>query len=463
VTLWANLKALRTDGILRSVGILVGGSAISQGIVVAALPIVTRLYTPSDFSVLAVFMSLLSIICVAACLRFDIAIPIPQTDSDAINILGLALLSTVLVSSLVAICILAGAAQIAGWFNQPKLQPYLWLLPLGVLLAGAYSALQFWFVRKKEFSAIARNRIGQSFACVCTQLGFAWFGWIPVGLLLGQLLNSGAGCIGLASRLARRDRALLQYVDWSQMSLLWSKYSRFPKYSTFEALSNTAATYIPIVMIAATATRPEAGYLVLAMAAVQAPMALFGGAIAQVYLSRAPDEYRAGKLNAFTIGMVGNLLKGGVGPLIFVGIAAPSFFPLIFGRDWYRAGVLVAWMTPWSIMQFVSVPVSMALHVTGNQRVALLLQLSGLLIRGASVYWASLVLRDFVSEAYALSGFIFYGAYLLVVLRVVSAGTTDLVGELKKALATMAVWSCAGAGLLLAHRGLHAYFDSGLP
>ena len=44
--------------------------------------------------------------------------------------------------------------------------------------------------------------------------------------------------------------------------------------------------------IAALVSGQEAGYLGLAMYAVQAPMTLLGGAVSQVYLSRAAHEHR---------------------------------------------------------------------------------------------------------------------------------------------------------------------------
>jgi O-antigen/teichoic acid export membrane protein len=91
MTLRDRWAALARNRLVRSVGVLVGGTAFAHAITAATLPIVTRLYTPADFSVLAVFASLLSIVSVAACLRFDVAIPIPEHDAEAVNLLALAL------------------------------------------------------------------------------------------------------------------------------------------------------------------------------------------------------------------------------------------------------------------------------------------------------------------------------------------------------------------------------------
>lgn len=443
------LAELKTNGFLRSVTVLVGGTVAAHAITALALPVVTRLYTPADFSMLAVFTGLLAILSVVACLRFDVAVPMPQDDGDAVNVLALAIACTAIVSAVVALAVLSAPARLAAWLNQPDLEPYLWLLPVGVLLAGTYSALQCWFVRRKGFGSIARTRVAQSFAAATTQVGFGWLAWAPLGLLLGPTLNSGAGSAGLGYRLVQSERPLLGAIAWRRMRAMFRAYDQYPKYSTLEALSNSAGIQLPIIMIAALSVGPEAGYLILAMQVMQMPMALIGTAIGQVYLSRAPVEYRAGRLGDFTTDILGGLVKTGVGPILFVGIVSPALFALVFGEDWARAGLLVAWMTPWFIFQFLATPVSMALHVSGRQRAAFGLQLAGLVVRVSAVFGASLVALGAISEAYALSGFAFYLVYLVTVVRVVGARFLDVAGRVRSALAVLTAWLAASCVVVI--------------
>lgn len=455
MTIRARINRLARNKMLRSIGVLVGGTAFAHGITALTLPIVTRLYTPADFSVLAVFASILSIVSVAACLRFDVAIPIPEHDDEAANLLALALGFSAFIAVLLAVLVLALPQDVLPTFNQPKLATYLWLLPPGVLLAAGYSALQMWFVRKQAFTSITSSRVAQSAAAAGTQVTMGWQHWAPTGLILGLLLNTGAGCLILGYRFARHHRDALNAITRVRMRSAFASYVRFPKYSTFEAVCNSASIQLPIIMVAALASGPEAGFLILAMAAMQAPMGLIGTAVSQVYLSRAPEEHRAGRLNSFTAGIFGALIKSGVGPLVFAGFIAPELFAIVFGSEWRRAGVLVAWMTPWFIMQFLSVPVSMALHVTGNQRAALALQIFGLVLRTGAVCVTGAVASGFISEAYALSGFVFYLAYLIIVMRVVSARTSDVVREGVRALPFVLGWAAAGWIMSIASNELH--------
>lgn len=125
-------KQIKNNRVIGSVSVLAGGAIFSQAIMLMALPVITRLYTPDDFSLLAVYTALLTILSVAACLRFDIAIPIPEADEDAVNVLAVALLFSIVISAALTLPFLMFPEIISRQLNQPRLASYLWLAPLGV-------------------------------------------------------------------------------------------------------------------------------------------------------------------------------------------------------------------------------------------------------------------------------------------------------------------------------------------
>lgn len=400
-------KLLEKD-FVRSVGVLAGGTAFAQALSVLALPILTRLYTPADFSVLAVYTSALAMIAVVACLRLEIAVPMPERDEDAANILVLALTFSAVFSFATGIAIYLFPDRVIALLRQPAFSPYMWLLPIGVWLASSYAAFQFWASRKKRFLIIAKTRMMQAVGGSGTQLILGWAGIAPLGLLLGHMFSSGAGLLGLGRQAQKDILPCVGAINRSNLRRMLREYSRFPKYSTLDALANSVGIQLPVIIIAALAVGPDAGYLMLATRVMAAPMALIGGAVSQVYLSRAADELRSGTLDIFTADVLKGLIRTGFGPLLVVGIIAPTAFSIIFGKDWTRAGDLVAWMTPWFALQFLSSPISMVMHVTGRQRAMLLLTASGLCIRLGSMYLAFYAAKLYFAEAYAISGAVFY-------------------------------------------------------
>lgn len=405
----------RPSAFVKATAALAGGTAGAQVLTVAALPFMTRLYSPKDFELLAVYLALLGILSAIACLRYEIAIPLPEADSEGAELLAVALLSTAFVSAMTLAFCLLWPEGIASLLGVPRFADYLWLLPLGVLMAGLYAGFQYWASRRHRFGLVARSRLVQAGVGVGTQLGAGTAGFAPVGLLFGHMLYGGAGALGLALSAWRNDAVLFRSLTWARLRARAVAYRRFPTYSTAEALSNSAAIQVPIILIAAFTIGPEAGFVLLASRVVGAPMQLVGSAISQVYLAHAPEEMRAGRLRPFTLGILKPLAMVGVPGLLLLALIAPGGFALAFGEEWRRAGVLLQWMTPWFILQLLSSPVSLVLHVTGRVRIAMALQLFGLLLRGGAVAVAGVLAPFWVAETYAVTGAVFYGVYMVVI------------------------------------------------
>lgn len=419
---------------IRSIGVLVGGTSVAHAITALVMPISTRLYTPHDFTVAAAFTSLLAMISVVACLRFDIAIPLPERDLEAVNLLSLSAISAIAVALLTALALAALPSTAFVALAEPQLLPLLWLLPIAVLIAGLYLALQMWYVRTQAFGVVARSRIAQSTLAAGGQISLGVLGHAPLGLIVGQMMNYGAASLTLGGRFLIRERALWRQVSLPGMAAAFRSNVRFPRYSVWEALANAASIHLPILIIVALAAGPEAGYLTLAMFLLQAPMAVIGNAAAQVYLSGAPEAYRGGSLADYTQTHLGGLLRVATPPLLFLALVSPSAFGLIFGEAWVRAGVLVTWMVPWFLMQFATSPISTALHVVGHQRSAMILQMTGLAVRVGVVVIVGFTAKSWISESYALSSFIFYGMYMAVVVRAVGLTLHDIVSAARGAL-----------------------------
>ena len=409
------IRRLTSGAFLRDVLKLAVGTVLGRAIALVALPLVTRLYAPEDFALLAVYLSLVSLVSVIACFRLEIAIPLADDETDAVNLLALALTALFFVSGLALVLSLAMPQTLAHWLGKPEIAPYLWLVPLGIAMAGSYAAFQFWATRARRFGAIARTRIGQAMTGVATILSLGWAGFAPLGLLLGNAFNTGAGGATLAFHALRADRARMREISPALMKTALRKYYRYPVYSTPEALFNIAGIQVPILLIAAHGDS-EAGFLLLAMQIMTAPMTLLGKSISQVYMSRAPEEFREGRLAPFTLSIMRRLMMVGTGPLILVGVLAPIVFPWLFGADWVRSGEIVTWLVPWMALQFIASPVSMVLHTVNRQTWAMFLQGAGFMIRTGAVLFALASDPSWLVPAYTLGSASFYLLYIIVVI-----------------------------------------------
>ena len=145
------------EGFLKSVAVLVGGSAFAQLLAILVLPILTRVYSPEEFASFAVYSSILNILIVISCLRFEIAIPLPKDDETAFFLFILALLSNIFITVLIVLLVFLFQVPLLNFIQQPQLKPYIWFIPAGVFFAGLYTALQYWNTRKRNFNVIAKT------------------------------------------------------------------------------------------------------------------------------------------------------------------------------------------------------------------------------------------------------------------------------------------------------------------
>ncbi|WP_322867895.1 lipopolysaccharide biosynthesis protein [Aquicoccus sp. G2-2] len=188
-------QRLTSSSIVRDVAKLVSGTVGGRLVLLLAMPVVTRLYSPEDFELLAVYAALVGTVAVASCLRFEIAIPLAENDDDAVHLLILSLMSAAGVVALLLLLAVILPQQVAELVGSPEIGAYMWLVALGVAMTASYSALQFWATRNRRFGAIARTRVGQASTGAATMLGFGWLGLAPMGLLLGNMFSLGAGAV----------------------------------------------------------------------------------------------------------------------------------------------------------------------------------------------------------------------------------------------------------------------------
>ncbi len=443
-------KAL-SNTFLRGVSVLMGGTAASQAILLLALPLLTRLYSPHDFSVLAVYVSAVSILSVSACLRLEIALPLPADDNEAASLLAAALASSAAVGIVIAGAVFMAPANLDDLVANGKLGRYLWLVPAGAWLASTYSALQYWSTRKRRFADIAKTRLTQSIGGTSVQAGMGWMGFAPLGLLLGHAVIGGAGVLGLAMRALRQEGAIIRSVRISSIASAVGRYRRFPLYSTWDALANTSGLQLPVIMIASIAAGPEAGLLMLAMRTMQAPMGVLGTSVGQVFLSEAPEKSRQGELAAYTSKIIASMARIGVAPLVFMGFAAPVLFRYVFGEEWAAAGSMVSWMVPWFILQFVSSPVSMVMHVLQLQGEMLALTIFGLACRVGGVALAALYMPGHLIQAFAMGSALFYLVLLVVIVRRAGCSGGQIMQILRDGVLSAACGALGGGLFLTAY------------
>lgn len=375
------LRLLPKNAFTRGVSVLVGGTVGAQILMVLAAPLLTRLYSPEDFGLLAVYAGLLGMVAVIASLRYELAIPLPESDQEAAGIVVLSLLIVGGVTLLSAGVVWFAGQPIASALGVPQLADYFWLLPLGVLLQGVYKVFNYWSLRTKEFSTIARTHIRQVLFTLIIQLfGFKVGG---VALVAGQAGGHGMGSVSLA-RLALRNPVFRQWC-WQDVWKTAKHYRNFPLFSTWSGFFNVAGGQLPPLMFAALFSAGAAGIYALAHRVLAMPMRLVGEAIGKVFLSSAAEAYRQGRLGPLVGQVHDKLAQIAMPPALVLVVIGPDIFALVFGEPWRAAGEFARWMAPWLYIVFITSPLSTLPSVMGKQRQDLLFQAILLAARATAI------------------------------------------------------------------------------
>jgi len=402
---------------VRNVGILTSGTVFAQGLAVLALPVLTRLYTPEAFGLLSVFVALMVFFASVATLRLDVAIPIPEQDDEAANLLALALLFAAGLSLVLGLGAVLFPTQITAGLRQDALPPYLWMVPLAVFGVASYNTLQSWSTRQNRYGLVTRTRIRRAIGGTSVQLGLGAIGVGPFGLLAGQLLDAAIGVTALARAIWRFDTDQTSAISRQAMRAAFAKYRDFPARLAPAAVLEAGYQFLPFLILGPVIGAAEVGILYLTMRAMALPVTLAGASISPVFLAGATKRRQGGTLGVFTRRIMRHAFLVGAPAIAAIGGFGYLLGPWILGAGYDFVQEIVLWTVPWFVMQAVYTPVSTLFASTNRQSQWLGLHSLGFVMIVGGTYAATRLAPDSAAILFALANFGFYAIMVLALAR----------------------------------------------
>lgn len=422
---WHRLKRRlpKMPGTVENLIRLVGATVFGQSLTVLAAPILTRLYTPEDFGVFAVYSALIVALTPIATLRYEYAIPLPRDNERGKHVLVLCVLLAVFTGLLVALpSWLLHKEWIQVSFLTPIL-PWWWFVPIAVAAIGIYQSLSQWTIRTKQFSVLAKTKVRQGIGAVGTQLLLGLLGVGPAGLFTGQILGQSAG-IGVLSRTVRgtdslsrpgKLRSRFRFRDIWQVA---ARYRRFPFLSMPSAFLNALVLSLPAFVLSAYYEPAAVGLYALTSRVAGIPMTFVGRAVANVYVGETADLLRntPERIRGFFYSSLRKMAVIG-----FLGIGLPLVgaryvIPFVFGPEWADAGHFLQLLAPMYTMQFIASPFGGMLEVLERQDLFLVREVSRVIIVGFALWFGSSTGKpiDWTIGLFGVAGFLGYVLYLYV-------------------------------------------------
>ena len=377
---------------MRRLAVLSSSTVFAQGLAVAAMPVLTRLYTPEAFGLYAAFSSLFATFSIAAALRYDAAIPIAPSEQEAIATVWLSLLAAIGTGLVLMLLIWPAHLWLARWSNlgtAPDL--LLWLAP-SIMIYGVMLAFDGWITYRGALKAMVLTKIGQPASLATAQLGLGLAVGGPEALVAGLAFSYVVDLLCLLWAMTATDRRLLRAFRPDGLKALARRNWRFPLLAAPSALLDSAGKAMLPLLLALFYDPATAGLYSLAQRVVGLPLRFLGSSASQLFMSEiarfARDDPRT--LLALFTGMSRRFFLLGLAYLVPLAIMAPLLFRLVFGADWETSGHLLRPLLPMYLAMLVNNPTRSTLLFFHRQALVLGLDLASAtgLVASFLVAWA---------------------------------------------------------------------------
>lgn len=402
-------KIKKSSEFTRNVFTLMFGTTIAQAIPIAVSPILTRIYTPEDFGVFAIFASVSAIISVFATGRYENAIILPEKDEDAANIVVLVIIFSFLVSTVVFLLFLLFDAQFSALLGISEGSNVLIFVPISILLTGTYLSLNYWYIRGGRYKTLAFNRVNQTVSTSATNIGFGVSGFANIGLVLGTVVGQCVATLRLAIYILKGDGSFGN-IKKKRMCFLAKKYRNFPKFDIMSSLFNVASQHITPILFNMLFSTVLAGYYFFVIKILNLPLMIVSGAVGDVFKEKASkDYYELGSAKAIYLLTLKRLFLIGLIPSVVLYFFIVDLFEIIFGQNWSISGEFAQILIPMIFLRFVVSPLTYVFYIANKQNINLLGQLFLFLFTLVSFYVGYITNDSFVT-VYFISFFysIFY-------------------------------------------------------
>jgi O-antigen/teichoic acid export membrane protein len=381
-------QALARDRTFTGAFVLLGGSIGAHAITLALMPVLTRVATPAEFGGLARFISMVGVLLPIVSLRYEWAVPLAATEARSARLMQLSMLLVLWFAALAGIAAAAvGLSGPVGPISNSGIDGRLaaaWVAP-GIVVLGTVQILTSWTIRTGSFRLLAMSRVlhssfvGISQVVLCTLFGGHLA--LIIGFLGGQILAYAQLTRRAFGEVVRNVRA----ENPPRLADVAREYRRFPLISAPSSLVNALGVEAPILLISSLGGAQPAGQLALAQRWAALPGMLVMQSLGQAFYTEAA------RLATTDVRLLRKRYRGVMRLLSVIGaavfaalLAAPLYFPAVFGGQWHAAGWMASWLgvTMFAQMSFGTVS---CLEYLNRQGLNLVWNAGRLMIVSASI------------------------------------------------------------------------------
>jgi lipopolysaccharide exporter len=376
-------KTIVRKDFIKNLSVLMTGTLIAQTITIAAAPVLTRLFSPENFGLLALLTSIIAVISRISSLCYERAIVMAPEPEDALNAAALSLAVLAVFCFLTFAIIIVCKNTIVGLAGNPELSAWIMLIPLGILIYGLNTIIHRWRLRNKAVRSIAMARTSESLISALIKIGTGFV----IGVYSGGLI-AGFFCGLLVSLMVlffQPDH--LNLINWrdsislNRIKAVGAEYRVLPLFASGNALIMVLSQHFPVLLFSSLFSPAIVGFYSLGQRMLNQPVTVVGDSLNNLYFQKAAEELARGgdilrsyKRITLTLFLIGLL------PFTILSIAAKPIFAIVFGQQWIAAGLYVQIMTPLFFVMIVRIPSNVVYEVFRKQNIKLVFSVLKLIL-----------------------------------------------------------------------------------
>lgn len=419
---------------LKSVSVLFSGNVIANAISFISIPILSRIYSQTDFGDYAIVTSVASIVSVSTTFGLTSAIMAPKDDHESRKIL-----TTAYMIQSACIFVFTGVFILLYLIRGTQLYRFsgnylvsFFLLFLYLLASALFSLLTILTNKLKQNRVLFRNTLINSLSSLVITVPLGLLGFGGAGFLLG------ATCSYLISDLQMivHTRPFVRVDFRASCSEIVKKYRDFILFQFPANILGTFTHQLPNQMFSRLFGNARLGGYAMCDRILGVPMRLIGTPISTVYFRQASIYVKEQKdLSLFTYRLISKILWYSLFPVALVLLFARPIITFILGAEWSEVGDIVSLLLVPYILSFCSSCISYCLVVINKQKVNLFLTIVQLSLIGGITLLGYYLFHDFYRtlQFYAIAMILYHIVHLSTVFY-------NLKGYLKKFLSVVFVY-----------------------
>lgn len=400
----------------RNVLTLMVGTSVAQAIPIVITPILTRIYSPEDFGLFALYFSIVTIISAVINGRYDLAIILQDDERDALNIVILCLLICSSISTIALILVYFFNEEITKIINNKEISIWLYFIPVSVFLSGIYQIFSAWYNREKKYKILSGIKVVLSAATASFNLILGWIMIGIIGLVVGNIFGLFFSVVIFIIAFYIKDMSrLIKYFSLKEVFMLAKKYKNFPIYDFPAALLNITAHHSVHIFFNIFFGATVAGYYFLIQRVLSAPIILIASAMQDVFKEKISKVHNAGgDTRKLYVEMLKKLIIMSIVPVVCIFFFVDWLVVIFFGESWAIVALYIKILLPAFFLRFISFPLSFIFYIAGKQYVNLLGQFFLFLGIIFSFYFGYKLGVEATIIFISISNCLFYFIYLIL-------------------------------------------------